>query len=70
MKTATEKTLLTALVNLKCLGHFGRCLRGFNRRERGAVIDALISRGWIDEHCTPTAAAAPIILANLSLCQH
>lgn len=70
MKTATEKTLITALVNLKCLGHFGRCLRAFNRRERVAVIDALISRGWIDEHYTPTAAAAPIVLANLNLCQY
>lgn len=70
MKTATEKTLITALVNLKCLGHFGRCLRAFNRQERVAVIDTLLSRGWIDEHYTPTAAAAPIILANLNLCQH
>lgn len=69
MKTATEKTILTVLVNLKCLGYPGKCLRPFSKSEKNRVFDELAGRGWIDEHCQPTLAAQPVILANLNLCQ-
>lgn len=69
-KQILEKTILTALVNLKCVGYFGKCLKPFNHKERSRVIDTLINRGWINERCEPTAAAAPIIQANLNLCQY
>lgn len=69
MKIASEKTILTVLVNLKCIGRPGRCLTSFPRKERIRVIDELINRGWIDEFCTPTKAAQSVIIANLNLCQ-
>lgn len=66
----SEKTLLTALVNIKCVGYPGKCLRPFNKRERGQIIDELFKRGYIDEHARPTAAAQNIITANIHLCQY
>lgn len=44
MKKASEQTLLTALVNYKCVGYFGKVLRSFNLKDKRTIVDELISR--------------------------
>lgn len=70
MRKIREKTILTALVNLKCVGYFGKCMKSLTRDERGAVIDELIARGYIDDRMHLTPSSMPIIRDNLHLCQY
>ena len=69
MKKASETTIIKALVNLKCLGYLGKCIRPFSAKERGRIIDELIMRGYIDEQMNVLPAAKPIIIANIALCE-
>ena len=72
MKTRkiSEKTILTALVNLKCVGYFGKCLTHLTYNERGLVIDTLIERGYIDNNMNIMPSARDVILQNLDLFQY
>lgn len=70
MRKISEKTILTALVNLKCVGYFGKCLKSLTKAERGHVIGELIARGYIDERMHLTPSSEPIIRENLHLCQY
>ena len=45
IRNISEKTIITALVNLKCVGYFGKCLTPLNSKEREFVIQTLINRG-------------------------
>lgn len=67
---ATEKTILTALVNIACVGYPGKCLTHFTKSERGRVLDTLYNRGLIDDHARPTKAAKAVIIENMHLCQY
>ena len=69
MKKASEHTIIKVLVNLKCLGYPGKVLKSFTHKERGRVLDELITRGWVNNNLIPTAAAQDVILKNLSLCE-
>ena len=42
MRNISNKTILTALVNYKCVGYFGKCVAHLNSQERNFVIDELI----------------------------
>ena len=66
----SEKTLLTALVNYKCVGYFGKCLTPFPISQRGRVVETLISRGYLTENLKITDAAKDVIISNLHLCQY
>lgn len=70
IRNISEKTILTALVNLKCVGYFGKCLTHLTYNERGLVIDTLIERGYIDNNIIIQPAAKDVILKNLELCQY
>lgn len=70
MKTMTKKTALRALVNYKCLGKFGKCLRGFSAKERAQVLDIWEGEGWITPGTLKiTGAGDMVIIQNLSLCE-
>lgn len=69
MKNISEKTLITCLVNYKCLGYFGRCFRPFNKKERSYIIDMLIFNKWINENMVITCSGNEIIKSNLDLLQ-
>ncbi len=70
MKKISEKTLTTALVNFRCVGYFGRCLRPFSLSERSGIVDSIISRGWMTEDLAVTPAGDAIVKKNLHLCQY
>ena len=72
MKTRkiSEKTIITALVNYKCVGLFGKCVSHLNSKERNCVIDELIRRGYIDDNMNIMPCAKDIISQNLSLLQY
>ena len=70
MKKISDKTILTALVNYKCVGYFGKCVKSLNSSERGYVIDELIKRGYIDKNMSLTKKSQQVILDNLNLCQY
>lgn len=70
MRTISEKTILTALVNLKCVGYFGKTIKSLTKQERNFVIDTLINRGWINEQMQVQPSAKEVILSNLTLCQY
>lgn len=70
MRNISEKIILTALVNLKCVGYFGKCLTRLTYNERGQVIDTLIERGYIDNNIIIQPSAKDVILSNLNLCQY
>lgn len=65
MRKISEKTLITSMVNYKCVGYLG--MRGLSKKERGACIDELIERGWIDENMMITKKGDSIIKENLHL---
>lgn len=65
----SETTIIKVLVNLKCLGYMGRCVRSLSPKEKGEIIETLYKRGWVDESATPTLEAMPIIMKNLHLCE-
>ena len=70
MRKISEKTILTSLVNYKCVGYFGKCVKSLNSSERGYVIDELIRRGYIDENMALTKKSQQVISDNLNLCQY
>ena len=70
MRKISDKTILTSLVNYKCVGYFGKCVKSLNSSERGYVIDELIKRGYIDENMALTEKSQQVISDNLNLCQY
>ena len=70
MRKISEKTILTALVNYKCVGYFGKCFKSLSSSERDYVIDELIRRGYIGENMALTKKSQQVILGNLNLCQY
>ena len=70
IRTISEKTIITALVNYKFVGMFGKCMAHLNGKERDYVIDELTRRGYIDNNMKITPFAKDIILQNLNLCQY
>jgi hypothetical protein len=70
MRNISNKTILTALVNYKCKGYFGKCVAHLNSKERNFVIDELIRRGYIDNKMKLTELSHDIVLDNLNLLQY
>ena len=70
MRKISEKTIITALVNYKCNGFFGKCIAHLNSKERNYVIDELIRRGYIDNNMNILPSAKDVILKNLDLLQY
>lgn len=70
MRKISEKTIITALVNLKCVGYPGKCLKPLTREERRYVLDELIRRGYINRQMQVLPASQSIVSDNLDLCQY
>ena len=70
MRNISNKTILTALVNYKCAGYFGKCVAHLNSQERNFVIDELIRRGYIDNNMKLTELSHDVVLNNLNLFQY
>ena len=70
IRTISEKTIITALVNYKCIGFFGKCMAHLNGKERDYVIDELTRRGYIDNNMNILPFAKDVILKNLDLFQY
>ena len=70
MRKISEKTIITALVNYKFAGMFGKCMTHLNSKERDYVIDELIRRGYIDNNMNIMPSAKDVILQNLDLFQY
>lgn len=70
MRKINEKTILTALVNYRCVGYFGKCISHLTAKERNYVIDELIRRGYINDDMKLTELSHEVVLANLNLCQY
>ena len=72
MKTRkiSEKTIITALVNYKFVGMFGKCMAHLNSKERDYVIDELTRRGYIDNNMNIMPLSKDVILQNLDLFQY
>ena len=70
MRNISDKTILTALVNYKCVGYFGKCIKHFTLQERIFVIDELIRRGYIDNKMKLTELSHDVVLNNLNLFQY
>ena len=70
MRNISNKTILTALVNYKCAGYFGKCFAHLNSQERNFVIDELIRRGYIDNKMKLTELSHNVVLKNLNLLQY
>lgn len=68
MKVSRE-TKIKVLVNLKCLGYMGKCVKRFPQRVRGQILDELTDEGYLDKDANPTEKAEPIVRANLSMCE-
>ena len=47
MRKISEKTVLKVLVNIKCRGIMGECVKGFTQKERGYILDKLEELGYI-----------------------
>ena len=70
MRKISNKTVITALVNYKCVGYFGKCIKSFTLKERAYVIDTLIERGYLTEEMIITKEGDDVIRRNLELLQH
>ena len=70
MRNISNKTILTALVNYKCVGYFGKCVAHLTAKERDYVINELIRRGYIDNKMKLTELSHDIVLNNLNLLQY
>lgn len=68
-KSVKEKTILTALVNLKCKGMFGRCLRPFTQIERQHIVNEMVRRGWIDDKINILPCGENALRGHLDLCE-
>lgn len=65
-----EELFLTCVVNLKCVGHFGRCMRPYTNFWRGIIIDELIRREWLTERMALTKKGDEVVIKNLHLCEY
>lgn len=65
----SETIITKVLVNLKCLGYMGKCVKSLSSDDRAYILDTLAERGLIDDRCRPTLKALPIITENLHLCE-
>ena len=70
MRDISNKTILTALVNYKCVGYFGKCIAHLTDKEKNYVIDELVRRGYINNDMKFTELAHDVVLAHLNLCQY
>lgn len=70
MRKINEKTILTALVNYRCVGYFGKCIAHLTNKEKNYVIDELIRRNYINDNMKLTELANDVVLNNLNLCQY
>ena len=70
MRNISNKTILTALVNYKFAGYFGKCVAHLNSKERDFVIDELIRRGYLNSDMSISKASETVILKNLNLLQY
>lgn len=70
MRKISDKTVITALVNYKCVGYFGKCIKSLTLIERDYVIDTLIERGYLTEKMIITKEGDEVIKRNLELLQH
>ena len=70
MRKISEKTIITALVNYKFAGYFGKCITHLNSKERDYVIDELIRRGYLDNNMNISSSAQEVILKNIDLFQY
>lgn len=69
-RNISERTILTVLVNIKCVGYMGKCVKSFTKKERAKIIDTLIERNYLTESMEVTNLGSEIVLSNLSLLQH
>lgn len=67
IKNVSDLTKVKVLVNMKCLGYAGKCVKHLPRNVRDKMFDELEADGLLDSNLNPTEKARPIILANLSL---
>ena len=70
MRNISDKTILTALVNYRCVGYFGKCVAHLTSKERNFVIDELIKRGYLNSDMTFTKLSQTVIGKNLNLLQY
>lgn len=70
MRNISNKTILTALVNYKCVGYFGKCVAHLTLQERDFIIDELIKRGYLNNDMSLTKSSQTVILKNLNLLQY
>ena len=70
MRNISDKTILTSLVNYKCVGYFGKCFKSLSSSERNYVIDELIKRGYLNSDMTFTKLSQKVIEKNLNLLQY
>lgn len=70
MRKVSEQTVITALVNYKCVGYFGKCIKHFSLNERRSVVNKIIENEWLKEDLTFTDKGNNVVKANLSLCQY
>ena len=70
MKKASEQTLLTALVNYKCVGYFGKVLRSFSLKDKRTIINELINRECITNDMQLTEKGHSLVKDNINLCQY
>ena len=70
MRNISDKTILTALVNYRCVGYFGKCVAHLTSKERNFVIEELIKRGYLNSDMTFTKLSQTVIGKNLNLLQY
>lgn len=68
MRKVSEKSMLTALVNYKCVGKLG--MKGLSIKERGLCIDGMIEKGWLKKDMSITDSGNEIVKKNLHLLQY
>lgn len=72
MRKISEKTIITALVNIYCVGYPGKCLKSLTKPERVYVLDELVNRGLVTENIHITREGINKIKNEklLDLCQY
>ena len=70
MRNISNKTILTALVNYRCVGYFGKCVAHLTSKERDFVIDELIRMGYLNSDMSFTKLSQTVIGKNLNLLQY
>lgn len=65
----SKETKIKVLVNLKCLGYMGKCVKHFPLKVRSKILDDLEADGYLDKNGNPTEKAQSIIIENLHLCE-